>query len=95
MPADSFCGANPWDRDGDGIINALDSDDDGDGIATNIEGASQSGETSVRATTTTCRRTLTTTPTVTAMDELERGDGDGDVAPTTSTVERARQVTRT
>ena len=28
----------PWDRDSDGAINALDSDDDGDGLATALEG---------------------------------------------------------
>jgi len=29
---------DPWDRDGDGVINALDFDDDGDGLATIYEG---------------------------------------------------------
>jgi len=31
----------PWDRDGDGIINALDADDDGDGIYTILEGGDE------------------------------------------------------
>ncbi len=31
----------PWDRDGDGIINALDGDDDGDGINTILEGGDE------------------------------------------------------
>jgi len=32
---------DPWDRDGDGLINALDRDDDGDGINTLLEGGNE------------------------------------------------------